>query len=147
MGLTCGVFQFCMPVLGWTAGIYALDTISSFDHWVAFGLLAFVGGSMIKGSFETENKCEMYAAMGAASLLYLGLATSIDALAVGASFGIAGKPIMILAGSAGLITLVLCFFGVSFGRYAGIWLGKRSELAGGAVLICIGLNILREHLL
>jgi putative Mn2+ efflux pump MntP len=146
MGTACGAFQFFMPLAGWMIGVYTLGRISSIDHWVAFGLLAFVGGNMMRGSFSGESVCSGYSAATLRSLLSLALATSIDALAVGASFGVTGKPVLALAGESGLITLALCFAGVLFGRRVGNRLGKRSEFIGGMVLILIGLNILREHL-
>jgi putative Mn2+ efflux pump MntP len=135
-----------MPLLGWLVGAYTLGLIAPIDHWVAFGLLAFVGGNMIRNSFKKENNCSQYSFAHIGALFYLALATSIDALAVGASFGMTGKPVLGLAGASGAITLILCFVGVMSGRYIGNKLGKRSEFVGGVVLILIGLNILREHM-
>ena len=142
----CGSFQFLMPLLGWFLGAYAINFIAAFDHWVAFGLLALVGGNMIFGSFGSDSKeCTSDQTQGRA-LFCLALATSIDALAVGTSFSIAGRPSMVLALGAGVITAALCYSGVIFGRFAGSRIGKRVELIGGIVLTLIGLNILREHL-
>jgi putative Mn2+ efflux pump MntP len=148
MGLACGVFQLAMPIIGWFAGEYVIGYISAFDHWLAFGLLALVGGNRIRDSFGPPES-RAYAADPTKSwtLLYLALATSIDALAVGASFAIADRPVTVLAVSAGAITAILCFAGMRIGGCAGAKTGKKVELTGGLVLIIIGLNILREHLL
>jgi putative Mn2+ efflux pump MntP len=150
MGLACGIFQFLMPILGWLVGAYCAASVASFDHWIAFGLLAFVGGNMIRGSFApldeqppAENAADPTHSM---TLLYVALATSIDALAVGASFALLQKPVLPLSICAGIITALLCFSGVLAGRMAGRFLGKRVELAGGLILCLIGLDILRTHL-
>jgi putative Mn2+ efflux pump MntP len=144
-GATCGAFQFFMPFIGWYLGAYAINLIASFDHWVAFALLAFVGGNMIRGSFA-DNRCYAVDPTKSLSLLYIAIATSIDALAIGASFAITDRPVFLLAAGAGIVTLVLCCLGVIFGRSAGAKLGGRVEFAGGVILFVIGLNILREHL-
>lgn len=148
MGLICGAFQFLMPLVGWHVGDFAAAYITAFDHWIAFALLAAVGGNMIVQSRKPQGDdafCEDPTKK--ITLLYLALATSIDALAVGASFGIAERPVFALAASSGAITAVLCFVGTRIGRYAGCRMGKKVECAGGIVLILIGLNILREHLM
>ena len=146
LSCACGSFQFLMPLFGWLLGAYSISFIAAFDHWVAFGLLALVGGNMIFSSLSSETKsCSADATRGR-SLFCLALATSIDALAVGTSFSIAGRPIVPLAVGAGIITAVLCYAGVIFGRLAGSKIGKRVEFVGGVVLALIGLNILREHL-
>jgi putative Mn2+ efflux pump MntP len=145
LGGACGAFQFFMPMVGWLLGAYALGMISSFDHWVAFALLAFVGGNMIRGSLSKGETCPPDPTRPL-TLLYIALATSIDALAVGASFAITDRPVLSLAAASGLITVVLCVLGVVFGRRAGARFGSRVECAGGVILILIGLNILREHI-
>jgi putative Mn2+ efflux pump MntP len=148
MGFACGVFQLAMPIIGWFAGEYVIGYISAFDHWLAFGLLALVGGNMIRGAFGPPESCAYENDPTKSwALLYLALATSIDALAVGASFAIADRPVTLLAVSAGAITAVLCFAGIRIGGCAGAKMGKKVELAGGLILVLIGLNILREHLL
>jgi putative Mn2+ efflux pump MntP len=134
-----------MPFAGWFLGTYSLEYIASFDHWVAFGLLILVGGNMIRSSFAPEEVRDA-APMSLGMLLYLALATSIDALAVGASFAMVNKPVFWLAAVAGVATAALCFGGVQAGRWVGCKLGKRVELMGGALLCLIGFNILRTHL-
>jgi putative Mn2+ efflux pump MntP len=145
MGAACGIFQFFMPLIGWLLGAYSMDYIASFDHWVAFGLLALVGGNMIRGSFSPVESCSVDPTRMTV-LLYLALATSIDALAVGASFAMVDKSVWWLATVAGTATGALCFGGVQVGRRVGCRLGKRGELAGGVILCLIGLNILRAHI-
>lgn len=147
MGAACGLFQLFMPLLGWLVGEYAVGYIHAFDHWIAFGLLAFVGGNMVKGSMGPAETC-IYASDPTKTwtLLYLAVATSIDALAVGASFAITERPVCLLAASAGAITAGLCYAGLMLGGVVGCKAGKKVELAGGVILILIGLNILREHL-
>jgi putative Mn2+ efflux pump MntP len=146
MGLACGIFQFAMPILGWFAGAYCAASVDAFDHWIAFGLLAFVGGNMIRSSFAPPEEIDSADPTRSITLFYLALATSIDALAVGAGFALVQKPVLPLSVCAGLVTALLCFSGVLAGRKAGRALGKRVELAGGILLCLIGLNILRTHL-
>lgn len=145
VALACGSFQFFMPLLGWLLGEYAIDYIAAFDHWVAFALLAFVGGNMVRSSFGPPDRCSVDPASTRA-LLNLAVATSIDALAIGAGFAVSGRPVAVLAVGAGLVTAALCCAGVRFGAYLGGKVGKRVECGGGIVIILIGLNILREHL-
>jgi putative Mn2+ efflux pump MntP len=97
MGITCGGFQFFMPFLGWFLGVYFLDYISSFDHWVAFALLSIVGGNMIRSSFLSAQTCDVANPARLSTLFYLALATSVDALAVGTSFSIVSKPVFCLS--------------------------------------------------
>jgi putative Mn2+ efflux pump MntP len=155
-----GLFQFIMPVIGWYLGQTVQVYIEAYDHWIAFGLLVFIGGKMLKEGFEGKdqnpgnNTAE--AAQGKTgdirslgNLLTLSLATSIDALAVGISFNILGlgRDIWSSAALIGGITLVVCLFGFSFGRRIGRFLGKWAERAGGLILIAIGIKILLGHLL
>ncbi len=146
MGMVCGVFQFLMPLAGWFLGVYCVDYIASVDHWVAFGLLGFVGGNMILNSFAPAEACDTKDPTLGSALFYLAFATSIDALAVGASFAVVYKPVLWLAVSSGVITAILCFGGVHFGRSVGCRLGKGVEFLGGILLCALGLNILRIHL-
>lgn len=148
MGAACGLFQFAMPVAGYLAGRTVISYIAAYDHWVAFVLLAAVGGNMIKESFGDEEECAYDTdPTKELTLLTIAVATSIDALAVGASMAMADLPVMFLAVSAGVITAALCYIGMSVGDSLGKRLGRRTELAGGIVLIVIGLNIVREHMM
>lgn len=160
-----GLFQFLMPVAGWLAGSAFRAYIQGLDHWIAFALLALVGGKMLVESFgmEKEAACED-AGPGAAApgggarpkkrsvldlggLLVLAVATSIDALAVGLSYSMLGTPILGPAAIIGLVTFVLCLFGCEFGKRIGARFERWAETAGGVVLVGIGLKILVEHLL
>jgi putative Mn2+ efflux pump MntP len=139
-----GFFQFGMILVGFMAGTTLVNFIQNFDHWIAFGLLAFIGGHMIKESFEKEQECEVIDISKGRTLLGLSIATSIDSLAAGLAFGlidVAILPVSLLVGiTAFLVTLV----GVWLGRRVGDIVGKRAELIGGLLLIGIGIKILIE---
>ena len=143
-----GGFQFVMPVIGWFAGDRLLALIRHFDHWVAFGLLALIGGRMIWESVEMseeEKACRPGQTQGR-RLLVLALATSIDALAVGLSLGVVRTGIVYPAAIIGVTSFVLTVVGAKLGPVIGRLVGKRAELVGGLILIGIGAKILVEHL-
>ena len=143
-----GGFQFLMPVLGWIAGDRLLGIIKHFDHWVAFGLLAAIGGRMIYESFEMndeEKACRPDQTQGQ-RLLILALATSIDALAVGLGLGVVRTNILYPAAIIGVTSFVLTVVGARLGPVVGRIVGRRAELAGGLILIGIGAKILIEHI-
>ena len=143
-----GLFQFAMPILGWFAGENLLRFIEGFDHWIAFGLLVFVGAKMIRESFEKEkgeNGGRVDRTRGL-PLLILAVATSIDALAVGLSLAVLRTPILYPAVIIGVVSFAMTFLGVRLGRVIGKVVGKRAELLGGLVLIGIGIKILVGHL-
>lgn len=148
MGAYFGGFQFLMPIAGWFAGDRLLGLIEHFDHWVAFGLLALIGGRMIHESLEMseEEKAGRPDQTQGARLLLLALATSIDALAVGLSLGVVGTVILYPAVIIGVTSFVLTVAGAKLGPVVGRLTGKRAELVGGLVLIAIGVKILIEHL-
>lgn len=143
-----GGFQFVMPVAGWIAGDRLLGFIKHFDHWVAFGLLALIGGRMIWESFELsdEEKAGRPDQTQGKKLIILALATSIDALAVGLSLGVVRTGILYPATIIGVTSFVLTVVGAKLGPVVGRLVGKRAELAGGLILIGIGAKILIEHL-
>ena len=143
-----GGFQFVMPILGWLAGDRLLGLIKSFDHWVAFGLLAFVGGRMIYESFEMseEEKAGRPDQTQGTRLIVLALATSIDALAVGLSMGVVRTSILYPAAIIGVTSFVFTVGGAKLGPVVGSIVGRRAELLGGLILIGIGVKILIEHL-
>jgi len=148
MGAFFGGFQFVMPVAGWFAGDKLLGFIRNFDHWVAFGLLALIGGRMIYESFglsDDEKACRPDQTKGM-RLLVLSLATSIDALAVGLSLGVVRTTILLPAAVIGATSFVLTIAGAKLGPVAGRLAGRRAELLGGLILIGIGVKILFEHL-
>jgi manganese efflux pump family protein len=148
-----GLFQFAMPIAGWLLGASFRNYIQGFDHWIAFGLLAIVGGKMIKESFalkdpqscsdEEKAKTDIRSLK---TLLMLSVATSIDALAVGLSYSMLRAAILKPAAVIGLVTFGLCMVGVEFGRRIGARFERWAELAAGAVLIGIGIKILVDHL-
>jgi manganese efflux pump family protein len=142
-----GLFQALMPSLGWIAGNAVYRYISRVDHWVAFGLLAFVGGKMLLESFhkEEDRKASNDPTKGW-DLVILSVATSIDALAVGLSLAMIGERILKPAAIIGLVAAAFTFSGMLLGRKIGALWGKRVEAAGGIVLIAIGLRILISHL-
>ncbi|MEM2920896.1 MAG: manganese efflux pump MntP family protein [Candidatus Bathyarchaeia archaeon] len=145
LGISFGLFQTFMPILGWLAGINVVELISGFDHWVAFGLLAFIGARMIYESVR-DRPVKLVNSLTVGALLLLSIATSIDALAVGLSLSFLRVPILAPAALAGITTFSLSFLGVYFGSRFGRLLGNKVELIGGAILLCIGLRILLEHL-
>lgn len=143
-----GGFQFLMPVAGWFAGDRLMALIKDFDHWVAFGLLALIGGRMIYESFEMseeEKACRPDQTQGS-RLLVLALATSIDALAVGLSLGVIRTTILYPAAVIGATSFALTVAGARLGPVVGRVAGRRAELLGGLILIGIGIKILVEHL-
>ncbi len=148
-----GSFQFLMPVAGWLAGSAFRSHIQGFDHWIAFILLAFVGGKMIKESFDVEDpgscddKGEAKGILDLKTLLMLAVATSIDALAVGVSYSVLDQPILLPSVIIGIVTFVLCLVGTEFGKKLGTTFERWAEMAGGSMLILIGLKILVEHVL
>lgn len=143
-----GLFQALMPILGWLAGLTVERWIAAFDHWVAFTLLAVVGGRMIYEAFQEpspeKDACDPTRGM---SLVVLSVATSIDALAVGLSLGVIGEQIWYPAVVIGVVAGVLTVVGLQLGRRFGAALGRRMEVLGGVVLVGIGVKILVEHLL
>jgi manganese efflux pump family protein len=140
-----GVFQAVMTWLGWWAGSYLLEYIQSFDHWVAFGLLVFIGAKMIWESLhEKEERSDITRWR---YLFLLAIATSLDALAAGLSFAFLQVNILSAGATIGVTAFVITFIGFLAGKKVGELAGKRAEIVGGLILIGIGLKILLEHLL
>jgi putative Mn2+ efflux pump MntP len=148
MAFFFGAFQCGMPVLGWLAGESVVRLMAGVDHWVAFGLLTVIGGRMIYESFglSDEEKASRPDQTRGAPLLILSVATSIDALAVGLSLGVIKAGILYPAVVIGLVCFFLTILGAKLGPVVGRVAGKRAELAGGLILIGIGLKILISHL-
>jgi putative Mn2+ efflux pump MntP len=142
-----GLFQFLMPVLGWFAGETIARYISSYDHWMAFILLAFVGGRMIWSGFHPEQDSYRNDPSRGWTLVLLSLAVSIDALAVGLSLGIIGVTIWVPAVVIGIVTGFVSWLGLRLGNMLGEKFGKRMEVIGGIILVLLGLRILLSHLL
>ena len=143
-GLYFGGFQFLMPVIGYLLGFRFESVIESIDHWVAFVLLAFIGGNMIKESFGKAE--ELNDDFGVKTMLLMAIATSIDALAVGITFAFLEVQILPAAGLIGVTTFLLSFVGIYIGNAFGARYKSKAELAGGIILVVIGVKILLEHL-
>ena len=143
-----GFFQFAMPVAGWFAGENVLRTIERLDHWVAFGLLAFVGLKMIRESFASslDRDTNPVDRTTGWPLFILSIATSIDALAVGLSLAVLRTNIFLPAAIIGVVSFSLTVVGAKLGPLVGRAVGKRAELLGGLILIGIGIKILAGHL-
>ena len=153
--MTCGIwfggFQALMPTIGFFLGTLFADAIQAIDHWVAFLLLAIIGINMLKEVFEKEEECgccqEHNADLSVKTMFVMAVATSIDALAVGISLAMAGGVnIFAAALMIGLCTCTFSAAGVKIGNIFGSRFEKKAQLAGGAILILIGLQILLEHL-
>jgi manganese efflux pump family protein len=141
-----GGFQMLMPIIGWAIGLSFADFISGFDHWIAFGLLVFIGGKMVYEGLKGDEEHNGSNELKLHSLLILAVATSIDALMVGLSFAFLQTSIAIPIAVIGAITFGLSLVGFYFGCGLGKVFGHRIEILGGVVLIIIGLKILLESL-
>ena len=157
-GLTCGLwfggFQALMPLIGFFLGNLFAEAIEAVDHWVAFVLLGIIGINMLKEAFEKPDCCcaDADADLSPKTMLVMAVATSIDALAVGISLAMAGLPIFGMDGIfaavvlIGLCTCAFCTAGVKLGNIFGCRFEKKAQIAGGAILILLGIRILLEHL-
>ena len=151
VGLWFGGFQALMPLIGYFLGEACEKYIEQVDHWVAFILLALIGALMIKESFEKEEKKEEEeknsSPLAFRTMLTMAIATSIDALAVGISFGILPDvDITVAVSSIGIITFILSAVGVKIGNVFGAKYKSKAEFAGGLILLLLGIKILLEHL-
>lgn len=141
-----GLFQFLMPILGWFAGMTVVKWINAFDHWVAFGLLAFVGGRMILAGFNHEQEANRNDPSRGWNLVILSVAVSIDALAIGLSLAMVHVDIWYPAVVIGIVTSLISLLGLNLGGRLSARFGKRMEVIGGLVLVLIGVRILISHL-
>lgn len=149
VGLYFGAFQAAMPLIGYLAGSRFAESISAYDHWIAFVLLAFIGGKMLLEGLKKPEKCGEESAepsLGLRRMLPFAVATSIDALAVGVSFAFLNVEIVPAVVCIGAVTLILSAAGVKIGHVFGLRFKSKAELIGGAILILMGLKILIEHL-
>jgi putative Mn2+ efflux pump MntP len=147
VALAFGAFQAGMTALGWLAGQTVVNLIKSFDHWIAFGLLAVVGLKMLWESFRADTDGKTVDITKWLTLLLLSIATSIDALAVGVSFAFLTVNLAYACAVIGGAAFVLTIAGLALGKRLGKIVGKRAEIIGGIVLIGIGIRILLEHML
>ncbi|MDR0403329.1 MAG: manganese efflux pump MntP family protein [Treponema sp.] len=147
-GAYFGLFQFLMPAAGYFAGIHFADKIEKLDHWIAFALLGFIGGKMIKDGFckGAEKREPGNNSFGFVNMLALAVATSIDALAVGVTFALFKVNIYAAISIIGVITFFIAMGGVVIGSIFGSKFKSKAELAGGAVLVIIGIKIVIEHI-
>ena len=152
MALAFGFFQALMPLLGWIGASFFSHLIENIDHWIAFAILAFLGGRMVLESFKDEDCRHEFDPTSLKVFSTLAVATSIDALAVGVSFAFLGvrsfSSILPSIGIIGFVSFALSFVGLMFGIRFGCGIARklRAELWGGVILIIIGTKILIEHL-
>lgn len=143
-----GGFQALMPLIGWMLGRQFEKYITSIDHWIAFVLLALIGGNMIREALgkEEESECATDDRLDIRELFLMAIATSIDALAIGITFAFLQVSIGPAVAFIGCTTLILAFAGVCIGKVFGARYKSKAEFFGGVILILIGLKILLEHL-
>jgi len=146
-GIYFGFFQAIMPLVGYLGGINFANQIQDLDHWVAFILLGFIGGKMIKDSFSKKEEKVKEKPFLCSTMLLLAIATSIDALAVGITFAFFEINIFRAIILIGLTTFCISVGGVKIGNIFGIKFKSKAEFIGGIVLVILGLKILIEHLL
>lgn len=148
IALFFGVFQAAMPLLGYLLGTGFSEYIESFDHWIAFGLLAFIGGKMVIEALSEKDDGEEKKTdtLSIGELVVLAIATSIDALAVGITFAFLKVNVLPSVLLIGVTTFALSLGGVLLGNRFGAKYKTKAEIAGGVILILIGLKILLEHL-
>ena len=149
IALYFGGFQALMPLIGWFLGSQFAGYIQSFDHWVAFVLLALIGGNMVREALspeEEETSCAVNSKLDHKKLFMMAVATSIDALAIGVAFAFMDVLILPAVSLIGCTTFCLSLVGVVVGNFFGSRYKKRAERTGGIILILLGVKILLEHL-
>lgn len=145
VGLWFGGFQALMPAIGYVLGAQFQETIASIDHWIAFVLLALIGGNMIHEALDNDEE-EADASLDVKSMFLLAVATSIDALAIGITFAFLKVNIIPAVCFIGIVTFIISFAGVKIGNVFGARYKNKAEIVGGVILILLGLKILLEHL-
>jgi putative Mn2+ efflux pump MntP len=146
-GLVFGLIETLTPLIGWAAGIAASRYVAAVDHWIAFGLLAFVGGRMILHAFQRSSEAPDAERSGSLlALVTTAFATSIDAMAVGVSLAFLNVNILVIALAIGTATFVMSTGGMLAGRLVGKRFGTWAEVVGGVALFGLGLSILVDHL-
>ena len=145
VGLYFGIFQALMPAIGYLLGTTFEDLVIQIDHWIAFGLLSFIGGNMLKEAFDKDaENCDDKVDFKTMSIL--AVATSIDALTVGITFAFLKVNIILSVLMIGIITFLICVIGVKLGNKFGDKYERKAEVVGGLILILMGIKILLEHL-
>ena len=145
VGLWFGTFQALMPVIGYFLGVSFADRIKSVDHWIAFVLLALIGGNMIREAFGKEEE-RASADLDVKTMFIMAVATSIDALAVGVTFAFLNQNMPLAVSLIGVTTFMLSMLGVKVGNLFGVKYKSKAEFIGGLILILLGAKILLEHL-
>ena len=146
IALTFGLYQGVMPAIGYALGVKFSKHITKFDHYIALALLGFIGGKMIIDALKHDDeKIEKNAILTFGELMVQGVATSIDALAVGVSFAAMNVNIVRACTYIFVITLVLSFIAVFIGKKFGTLLNNKAEIFGGIILVGIGIKIFIEH--
>ncbi len=142
-----GLFQALMPALGWLVGTGVERYISAFDHWVAFGLLAFVGVRMVRSGLDVADDGPCVDPSRGGTMVMLAIATSIDAFAVGLSFAVLRVSIVWPVIIIGLVAALMSMLGIYLGSRLGQTFGKRMEVIGGLILVIIGIRVVISHML
>jgi manganese efflux pump family protein len=142
-----GLFQFMMPVIGWYLGSTVAPLITGVDHWIAFGLLAFVGGRMIRSGLDPDPDAVGADPSRGFALVALSVATSIDALAIGLSLAMLGVTIWYPSVVIGVVTAGLSLLSLGLGTRLGTRFGKRMGIVGGVILVAIGARLLFSHVI
>ena len=145
VGLWFGGFQALMPAFGYILGAQFQEAIASIDHWIAFVLLALIGGNMIREALGDDEE-EADASLDVKTMFLLAVATSIDALAIGITFAFLKVNIIPAVCFIGSVTFIISFAGVKIGNVFGARYKNKAEIVGGVILILLGLKILLEHL-
>lgn len=145
VGLWFGGFQALMPAIGYILGVQFQEAIASIDHWIAFVLLALIGGNMIHEALDNDEE-EADASLDVKTMFLLAVATSIDALAIGITFAFLKVSIIPAVCFIGIVTFIISFAGVKIGNVFGARYKNKAEIVGGVILILLGLKILLEHL-
>lgn len=145
IALYFGIFQALMPMIGYFFGTTFESFVTTFDHWIAFILLALIGGNMIKESFDNEDE-KKNDKVDFKTMIVLALATSIDALAVGITFAFFDVNLLLAVAIIGIITFIISILGVKIGNKFGDKYQNKAELIGGIILVILGIKILLEHL-
>jgi putative Mn2+ efflux pump MntP len=146
VSLSFGLAHVFMPIIGWSLGFTIVSFIQRWDHWVAFFLLAVVGGRMIREGLDDSIEVDSTDLLGLTGLLFFSVAVSIDALTVGLSFSLQNLGILIPSLYMGSGTLLFTFIGLNIGNKTGQRFGRRAQIVGGIVLILIGLRIIFTHI-
>ncbi len=146
IALFFGGFQALMPLIGWFAGLSLRFFLTPIDHWIAFGLLSFIGGKMIYESLQNEECKKKFNPLDTGTLITLSVATSLDALAAGIGFAVLKISIGPVVTTIGFITFFVVLAGVFIGHKCGDLFGNKIEFLGGVILIAIGSHILLSHL-